>query len=63
MIILSEVSLTEKDKYYMISLICVSLRMLLVNLLIKQKETHRQENNIIVTKGERMGRDKVGVWD
>ena len=63
MIILSEVSLTEKDKYYMISLICVSLRMLLVNLLIKQKETHRQENNITVTKGERMGRDKVGVWD
>ena len=37
--------------------------MLLVNLLIKQKETHRQENNIIVTKGERVGRDKLGVWD
>ena len=38
-IILSEVSQTQKDKYYMISLICVELKKktVQINLVIKQK--------------------------
>ena len=41
MIILSEVSLTEKDKYHMISLMCGILKMIQMNLFTKQKKTHR----------------------
>ena len=33
-----------------------------IDLLTNQKETHRQENKFMVTKGEG-GRDKLGVWD
>ena len=33
-----------------------------IDLLTKQKETHRQENKFMVTKGEGR-RDKLGVWD
>ena len=41
-IILSEVSQTEKDKYHMISLICRILKkMIKMNLFTKQKQTHR----------------------
>ena len=38
-VILSEVSQTQKDKYYMISLICVELKKktVQINLVIKQK--------------------------
>ena len=48
MIILSEVSQREKDKYYMISLI---------------KQTHRQRTDCDSQMGGRMGRDEVTVWD
>ena len=42
MIILSEVSQTEKDKYHMISLISVeSKKMIQMNLFTKQKQAHR----------------------
>ena len=41
MIILSEVSLTEKDKYHMISLMCGILKMIQMNLFTKQKKTRR----------------------
>ena len=40
-IILSEVSWTEKDKYYMISLICGIWKITQVNLYTKQKQSHR----------------------
>ena len=40
-IILSEVSQTEKDKYYMISLICGIYKITQMNLFTKQKQTHR----------------------
>ena len=40
-IILSEVSQTKKDKYHMVSLICGTLKKIQVNLLTKQKQTHR----------------------
>ena len=40
-IILSEVSQIEKDKYHMISLICVIYKKIQMNLFTKQKQTHR----------------------
>ena len=43
-VILSEVSQTEKDKYRMISFICGILKeMIQMNLLTKQKETLREQ--------------------
>ena len=33
-----------------------------MSLFIKQKQMHR-ENRLMVTKGERVGRDTLGVWD
>ena len=40
-IILSEVSQTEKGKYHMVSLICGILKkMIQMNLVTKQKQTH-----------------------
>ena len=32
-----------------------------LNLFIKQ--THRHINKLMVTKGKRYGRDKLGIWD
>ena len=40
-IILGEVSQTEKDKYYMISLTCGILETVQMNLFIKHKQTQR----------------------
>ena len=37
----SEVSQTEKDKYQIISLICRLLKIIKINLLMKQEKTHR----------------------
>ena len=37
-----------------------------INVFIKQKETlrHKKKKNLwLVTKGERWGKDKLGVWD
>ena len=43
-VILSEVSQTEKDKYRMISFICGILKeMIQMNLLTKQKETLQEQ--------------------
>ena len=53
-ILLSEVSQTEKDKYHMVSLICETLKMIKWTYLLMQN-TNRPtdvENNVIVTKGE-----------
>ena len=66
MIILSEVSQTEKDKYHMISLICG------IHFFKWYKWTYLQnrnrlidiKNKLMVTKGETLGgRDKSGAWD
>ena len=60
-IILSEVSQTEKDKYH---LYVESKKMIQMNLFTKQKWLTDIENTLMVTKGERVGRkDKLGVWD
>ena len=34
-----------------------------MNLFTKQKQTHRHRKQTMVTKGERRGRDKLGVWE
>ena len=64
-ITLSEVSQTEKDKYYIISLIFKNLkRMIQTNLFTKYKQTHRFREQIY---GSREwgggGPDRLGVWD
>ena len=46
MIILSEVSQTEKDKYHMISLIRGILKKIQMNLFAEQKQTHRYRKQI-----------------
>ena len=45
-IILSEVSQTEKDKYYIILLLCGILKMIQMNLSTKEKQTHRLRKQI-----------------
>ena len=54
-IILSEVSQTEKDKYHMISLIYGIDNMTQVKLSMKQKQMHRHR--------EKLGRDGLGAWN
>ena len=39
-VILSEVSQTEKDKYYMILLLCESKKVVQMNLFTKQQQSH-----------------------
>ena len=53
-ITLSEVSQKEKDKYYMISLICRIIKIKQMNLFTKQKQTHI-EHKLMVTKEKRGG--------
>ena len=45
-IILSEVSQKEKNKYHVVSLICGIYKMLQMNLFTKQKQSHRQRKQI-----------------
>ena len=63
-IILSEVSQTEEDKYitYMWNL----KKKNMIQMIYIQNWNRPTEiaNNLMVTKGDRgMGRDKLGVWD
>ena len=61
-ITLNELSQTEKDKYYIISLICgikKKKKPAQVNLYAKQTHRHRKQ-----TYGyQRQRRDKLGIWD
>jgi len=54
-IILSEVSQTEKYKYHMISLICGIENMTQVKLSMKQKQIHRHRKKV--------GRDGLEAWN
>ena len=45
-LILSEVSQKENDKYHVTSLICGILKMIQMNLFTKQKQTHRHRKQI-----------------
>ena len=65
-VIPSEVSQAEKEKYHMASLTCgIEKEMIQVNVLIKQKETHRLKEPIYGCWGWRKngGRNSQGVWD
>ena len=58
MIVLSEVSQKEKDRYHMI------LLMIQTNLFTKQKQTHRLREQTYGYLGEGWEvRDRLGVWD
>ena len=46
MIILSEVSQKEQDKYHTISLICGIKNVIQMNLSVKQEQTHRHTEPI-----------------
>ena len=55
-IILSQVSDTEEDKYHMISFICGIKKMIQMNLFTKQKQTHRHRKQIYgYQRGKREG--------
>ena len=49
----SEVSQTEKDKYYMVSLICGTLKIIQMNLCTKQIRLTDIENKLWLPKGKR----------
>ena len=62
-IILSDVSQKEKDKYHIVSLICGILNMTQMNLPMKQKQTHgHMEQTCGCQGGVGWGRDGVGGW-
>ena len=63
-IIPSEESHTEKERYPMAALTCrLQREMIQVNLRTKQKQAHRPENELTVPRGKGGGRDSRGVWD
>ena len=59
-ITLNEVSQTEKDKYYMISLLCGIRKIVKMNLFTKQKQTHRHRKQ---TYGYQRGRGGGINWE
>ena len=61
MIILSEVSQTEIDKYHMMSLICGILKND-TNELIYKTDSQTQKTNLWLPKGKGWGRGKLAVW-
>ena len=63
MMILSEVRHTEKDKYQIISLKCVILNMVQMNMGMKQKYTHGHREQTCGFQGrENWGSNEVGDW-
>ena len=60
MIILSEVSPTEKGKYF---ITYMEHKKVPIDLFTKQKQSHRQRKNLQLPKGKMKGRDKLGVRD
>ena len=65
-IILNEVSQTEKDKYHTVSQyhLYVESNKNVTKELIYKTQTYRFKIKLEVTKGETIGRrDKLGVWD
>ena len=59
-IILNEVSQAEKDKYYMMSLICGIRKIVKMNLFTKQKQTHRHRKQ---TYSYQRGRGGERTWE
>ena len=62
MIILSQVSQTDKDKYHMISLIVEYKNMIQMNLFTKQKQTHRHRKQTYGYQRGKGRRDNLGAW-
>jgi len=64
-IISSEVSQTEKDKYHTVSLICRILKKYIqMNLFIKQNKTHRyRKQNHGYQRRKGWGEIQFGIWD
>ena len=62
-VILSEVSQTEKDKYHMILLTCGILKKGTNEVIHRTERVTDVANKFTVTKGERKGKDKLGYWD
>ena len=58
-IILSE---DRKNKYHMIWLIRQILKMIPMNLFIKQKDSQIRKTSLWLPKGKEDGGDKLGVW-
>ena len=52
-IMLRDVSQTEKDKYYMVALICGILKIVQTDIYVKRNRFTDTENKIVATKGER----------
>ena len=62
-IILTEVSQKEKDKYYMILLICEIQSMTQMNLSMKQQQIHRHRNQTCGCHGgDGLGTDRMRGW-
>ena len=53
----------DKDKYHMISLIYGILKNDTNELIYKTETDSQTENKLLVTKEERRGQDKLGVWN
>ena len=62
-VILGEVSQTEKEKYHMISIMWNLKKMIQMKLFTKQKQTHRHRKQTYGYQRGKRGRDKMGVWD
>ena len=62
-IILSEASHTDRDKYHDITYMW-NLKNDTNELIAKQKQTHRHRKQTYgYQRGQRVGRDKLGIWD
>ena len=63
LVILSEVSQKQKDKYHMTSFICTIYKETIqMNLLTKQKDSQTQKMNLWLLGGRIGGRDNKGGW-
>ena len=63
MIILNEVSQTEKDKYHIIPNTWEPKKVMQLNLFIKLKQTHSHRKQTYGYQRGKDRRDKLGVWD
>ena len=61
-IMLSELSQKEKDKHHIILLTCGILKNDTNELLCKTEIDSDIEKKLMIIKGKRWGREKLGVW-
>ena len=62
-VILSEVRQAEKDKYTANMWNVRGKKMVQMNLFTKQNRVTDVENSLVVSRRERVGRDKLENWD